>query len=186
MKYQITCDNCGTQFIIEAEQGQTVECKCPHCHGVMDITLPLVTGARQYGEQPVKNIQSGNFRPQPMSKFSGPEKTDHTVLIGVIAGLVLVGLAIGAYFLFGQKHEPTEPDPTSAVVDTIPYQIETEPTYEPPIDTAVVPSAPEDIEQVQTQEEHHVTDTASTKPSSEEDAKIDATPKDNETTDINQ
>lgn len=74
MKYQITCDNCGTQFIIEAEQGQTVECKCPHCHGVMDITLPLVTGARQYGEQPVKNIQSGNFRPQPMSKSSGPEK----------------------------------------------------------------------------------------------------------------
>ena len=42
------------------------------------------------------------------------------------------------------------------------------------------------IEQVQTQEEHHVTDTASTKPSSEEDTKIDATPKDNETTDINQ
>ena len=71
-------------------------------------------------------------------------------------------------------------------MDTIPYQIEVEPTYKSPIDTAVVPSAPEDIEQEQTQEEHHVTDTASTKPSSEEDAKTDATPKDNETTDINE
>ena len=33
MKYQITCDNCGTQFIVEAEEGQTIECTCPHCHG---------------------------------------------------------------------------------------------------------------------------------------------------------
>ena len=51
MKYQITCDNCGTQFIVEAEEGQTIECTCPHCHGVMEVTLPLVSAGQQY-EQP--------------------------------------------------------------------------------------------------------------------------------------
>ncbi|MFS1773076.1 hypothetical protein ACLMOX_08010 [Prevotella histicola] len=27
MKYQITCDNCGTQFVVEAGEGSTIECE---------------------------------------------------------------------------------------------------------------------------------------------------------------
>ena len=61
MKYQITCDNCGTQFIVEAGEGQTIECKCPHCHGVMEVTLPLVSAGQQYEQQPAYAAQdSGN------------------------------------------------------------------------------------------------------------------------------
>ena len=48
MKYQITCDNCGTQFIIDAEPGMTVECQCPECHGVMQITLPNAAKGEHY------------------------------------------------------------------------------------------------------------------------------------------
>ena len=61
MKYQITCDNCGTQFIVEAGEGQVIECQCPHCKGIIEVTLPIVSGTvptdEQPFEQPNDNIQ---------------------------------------------------------------------------------------------------------------------------------
>lgn len=28
MKYQITCNHCGTRFLVDGKGGQTIECTC--------------------------------------------------------------------------------------------------------------------------------------------------------------
>ena len=136
MKYQITCDNCGTQFIVEAGEGQTIECKCPHCHGVMEVTLPLVSAGQQYEQQPAYAAQdSGND--------DGKEKKNsHAVAWGIVIGLLLLTIGVGAYIGFrssGPKPTPTDSIPT----DTIPYET---PVDEPPaqvVDTVVEAPAKE-------------------------------------------
>lgn len=40
MKYQITCNHCGTRFLVDGKGGQTIECTCPGCEGKMRVTLP--------------------------------------------------------------------------------------------------------------------------------------------------
>lgn len=35
MKYQITCNHCGTRFLVDGKGGQTIECTCPGCEGKM-------------------------------------------------------------------------------------------------------------------------------------------------------
>ena len=115
MKYQITCDNCGTQFIVEAEEGQTIECTCPHCHGVMEVTLPLVSAGQQY-EQPT------GFTPQAQQVQGKTHKKDsNAILWGVVIGLLLLAGGVGAYFTFGSS-SPETPVTDSIPNDTIPYE----------------------------------------------------------------
>ena len=131
MKYQITCDNCGTQFIVEAGEGQTIECKCPHCHGVMEVTLPLVSAGQQYEKE---------------------KKNSHAVAWGIVIGLLLLTIGVGAYIGFrssGPKSTPTDSIPT----DTIPYET---PVDEPPaqvVDTVVEAPAKEKPKQEENTEE---------------------------------
>lgn len=113
MKYQITCDNCGTQFIVEAEEGQTIECTCPHCHGVMEVTLPLVSAGQQY-EQPT------GFTSQAQQVQGETHKKDsNAILWGVVIGLLLLAGGVGAYFTFGSS-SPETPVTDSIPNDTIP------------------------------------------------------------------
>ena len=92
MKYQITCDNCGTQFIVEAEEGQTIECNCPHCHGLMEITLPLVSAGQQY-EQPVSY---GQQIQQPQETM--PKKSSHEVIVWEF---IIVSIAMPSVWRYG-------------------------------------------------------------------------------------
>ena len=85
MKYQITCDNCGTQFIVEAEEGQTIECTCPHCHGIMEVTLPLVSAGQQYD-------QSAGMTPQPQQlQAETAKKGNNAILWGCCDWTPLTG-----------------------------------------------------------------------------------------------
>ena len=138
MKYQITCDNCGTQFIVEAEEGQTIECTCPHCHGVMEVTLPLVSAGQQY-EQPT------GFTSQAQQVQGETHKKDsNAILWGVVIGLLLLAGGVGAYFTFGSS-SPETPVTDSIPNDTIPYESPIQAEQTPSVDT--VATAPAELEQ---------------------------------------
>lgn len=136
MKYQITCDNCGTQFIVEAGEGQVIECQCPHCSGIIEVTLPIVSGTVPTDEQP---FEQPNDNIQETIEGTSLKADNRIILIGIIIGLLVIALGIGAYFLW-LRPNPTAPDPTPTTVDTIPYEMEQEPTMEMPIDTVATPS----------------------------------------------
>lgn len=138
MKYQITCDNCGTQFIVEAEEGQTIECTCPHCQGVMEVTLPLVSAGQQY-EQPT------GFTSQAQQVQGETHKKDsNAILWGVVIGLLLLAGGVGAYFTFGSS-SPETPVTDSIPNDTIPYESPIQVEQTPSVDT--VATAPAELEQ---------------------------------------
>lgn len=147
MKYQITCDNCGTQFIVEAEEGQTIECTCPHCQGVMEVTLPLVSAGQQY-EQPT------GFTSQ-MQQVQGEthKKDNNAILWGVVIGLLLLAGGVGAYFTFGSS-SPETPVTDSIPNDTIPYESPIQVEETPSVDTvATAPVEPEQKEEEQVEEQ---------------------------------
>jgi len=124
MKYQITCDNCGTQFVVEAGEGSTIECECPHCHSTMEVTLPLVSEGQQYTPQ-AEGI------PDPPQKKDG---NHNTILWGIVIGLLLLAIGIGAYVAF----RPTPPAASTAdttLMDSIPY---TDPAEDAPVDESEV------------------------------------------------
>ena len=147
MKYQITCDNCGTQFIVEAEEGQTIECTCPHCHGVMEVTLPLVSAGQQY-EQPT------GFTSQVQQVQGETHKKDNNAILwGVVIGLLLLAGGVGAYFTFGSS-SPETPVTDSIPNDTIPYESPIEVEQTPSVDTvATAPAEPEQREEEQVEEQ---------------------------------
>lgn len=147
MKYQITCDNCGTQFIVEAEEGQTIECTCPHCQGVMEVTLPLVSAGQQY-EQPT------GFTSQAQQVQGETHKKDsNAILWGVVIGLLLLAAGVGAYFTFGSS-SPETPVTDSIPNDTIPYESPIQVEQTPSVDTvATAPAEPEQKEEEQVEEQ---------------------------------
>ena len=147
MKYQITCDNCGTQFIVEAEEGQTIECTCPHCQGVMEVTLPLVSAGQQY-EQPA------DFTSQAQQVQGETHKKDsNAILWGVVIGLLLLAGGVGAYFTFGSS-SPETPVTDSIPNDTIPYESPIQVEQTPSVDTvATAPAEPEQKEEEQVEEQ---------------------------------
>lgn len=147
MKYQITCDNCGTQFIVEAEEGQTIECTCPHCQGVMEVTLPLVSAGQQY-EQPT------GFTPQTQQVQGETHKKDNNAILwGVVIGLLLLAGGVGAYFTFGSS-SPETPVTDSIPNDTIPYESPIQVEQTPSVDTvATAPAEPEQKEEEQVEEQ---------------------------------
>ena len=147
MKYQITCDNCGTQFIVEAEEGQTIECTCPHCQGVMEVTLPLVSAGQQY-EQPI------GFTSQAQQVQGETHKKDsNAILWGVVIGLLLLAGGVGAYFTFGSS-SPETPVTDSIPNDTIPYESPIQVEQTPSVDTvATAPAEPEQKEEEQVEEQ---------------------------------
>ncbi|MBF1608052.1 MAG: hypothetical protein HXO35_08360 [Prevotella sp.] len=147
MKYQITCDNCGTQFIVEAEEGQTIECTCPHCQGVMEVTLPLVSAGQQY-EQPT------GFTSQAQQVQGETHKKDsNAILWGVVIGLLLLAGGVGAYFTFGSS-SPETPVTDSIPNDTIPYESPVQVEETPSVDTvATAPAEPEQKEEEQVEEQ---------------------------------
>ena len=147
MKYQITCDNCGTQFIVEAEEGQTIECTCPHCQGVMEVTLPLVSAGQQY-EQPT------GFTSQAQQVQGETHKKDsNAILWGVVIGLLLLAGGVGAYFTFGSS-SPETPVTDSIPNDTIPYESPIQVEQTPSVDTvATAPAEPEQKEEERVEEQ---------------------------------
>ena len=93
MKYQITCDNCGTQFIIDAEPGMTVECQCPECHGVMQITLPNAAKGEHY-EAP-RPTGGGPKNPWHAATVDEDDRPNRRWLWIGVAVVVLVVAVIG-------------------------------------------------------------------------------------------
>lgn len=159
MKYQITCDNCGTQFLINAEGGQTVRCACPHCHSAMEITLPDVAAGQEY-TQPATDEESA-------TTFQGEkQKKGHPVMLGIVLGILALGVLAFAFYAmnrYGNHPQDTAPD---SLVDTMQVMPAPEPEPEPMIDTTTV-------EPVQQEEPQQTEQTETTQPAEEIDETVE-------------
>lgn len=152
MKYQITCDNCGTQFIIDAEPGMTVECQCPECHGVMQITLPNAAKGEHY-EAP-RPTGGGPKNPWHAATVDEDDRPSRRWLWIGVAVVVLVVAVIGFAMFSTSSSQPEQPDVLPA--DTIPYeepvvddkpQTQVDTIVEQPEQPEVEEEVPEEIEQ---------------------------------------
>ena len=137
MKYNVTCDNCGEQFLIEAEPGQTVSCVCPGCGGTMRLTLPL--SALSQDDITVTPLR----RPAAKESPGKSRNSVNPIMLGITLGFsILVVLAI---ILFTASHfadKPIEPASSGYIVDTVAvqpdYELPPEPELAPEIDTVIV------------------------------------------------
>lgn len=152
MKYNVTCDNCGEQFLIEVEPGQTVSCVCPGCGGTMRLALPL--SASSQDDITVTPLC------RPAAKES-PKKSRNSVnpiMLGITLGFsILVVLAI---ILFTASHfadKPIEPASSGYIVDTVAvqqdYELPPEPELAPEIDTVIVDEPQQETETETRQEQ---------------------------------
>lgn len=151
MRYQITCDNCGAQFLINAQPGQTIECRCPDCQGVMRITLPNPAKGEHY--QPPRHNGQDNPYTREAHTVDGVNHPNRQKVWIVIALLVVVAAAIG-FAMFHTSGTPAPP-PEPVALDTIPYE---QPVREEPpqqqVDTIVEQTdIPEEEEIPLTEEE---------------------------------
>lgn len=162
MKYQITCDNCGSKFIVDAQEGSTIECQCPNCKGVMEITLPLVSAGQEYQQQPVRPIGGGN---------AGGSGGNKKMWIWILIVLLLLA-AIGAGAYYGLSSGGSEPSADSTVVvDTIPYSAPEPEQPEPQVVDTVqaVPQVEEEPQEPEVlPEESSPTDSTAVEPSEED------------------
>ncbi len=155
MKYNVTCDNCGEQFLIEAEPGQTVSCVCPGCGGTMRLTLPLSASSQD-------DITVTPLR-RPAAKESPGKKRNsvNPIMLGITLGFsILVVLAI---ILFTASHfadKPIEPASSGYIVDTVAvqpdyefYELPPEPELAPEIDTVIVDEPQQETETETRQEQ---------------------------------
>ena len=155
MKYNVTCDNCGEQFLIEAEPGQTVSCVCPGCGGTMRLTLPLSASSQD-------DITVTPLR-RPAAKESPGKKRNsvNPIMLGITLGFsILVVLAI---ILFTASHfadKPIEPASSGYIVDTVAvqpdyefYELPPEPELAPEIDTVIVDEPQQETEMETRQEQ---------------------------------
>ncbi|MCI6671757.1 MAG: viral beta C/D like family protein [Prevotella sp.] len=149
MKYQITCDHCGSQFLVEAKGGQIIECSCPHCFRLMQMQMPFVAKNEHY-----RTTESGEYGAPPQSPIRRKQQRSGMGWVIVLFFLVLMAAGVGAY-LYLKSETPSPIEPTHSGLDTIPYTIEQEevPIEAPQIDTQMI--APLPTEEVPNTEDYN-------------------------------
>lgn len=102
MKYRITCDNCGNDFIVEAKSGQGIDCSCPHCQASMHFTIP------------VSQEDNGTYvdnKSVPVRKGQKSRK-NNPVMLGILIGLLIL-IILAIFFMitshFGNTSIGSEP-----------------------------------------------------------------------------
>lgn len=95
MKYEVTCNNCGQRYRIEASGGRTVRSVCPNCGHKMLVNLPHVDSDYEVIGSPVDGGNGGNNR-----KGKGGNNVV-VVLLALILGLLAGGIA----WLVYQQHK---------------------------------------------------------------------------------
>lgn len=139
MKYQITCNHCGTRFLVDGKGGQTIECTCPGCEGKMRVTLPKTkkdadsdssdaNDSYQQGYVPAGN-GDGNYGNDDGDNGDNG-KRHRRMALGCLFFIVVAAAAAVAFFALNHTtkqpiedpYENVEPDTTS--VDTIPEDTE--------------------------------------------------------------
>lgn len=140
MKYQITCEHCGTRFLVEGKGGQTIECQCPGCEGTMRATLPKTQGGKAGDDSNAPDIsddteyQMGSVPPSDNGSDNGGDNHQRRRLaLGCFFALVIIAAAVVAFFALNHTvkkpiddpYEYVEPD--TAMTDTIPEEETEEP-----------------------------------------------------------
>lgn len=109
--------------MIEAEGGQTVECRCPKCRGLMQITLPDVSKGEHYqpSQQPrVPHYNAAGPTSQPTSDSTHRSNDRVWLWVAICVLVVVIVCVIG--FAMHKTAAPLPEDSQPITVDTIPYE----------------------------------------------------------------
>ncbi|MDY6319181.1 MAG: hypothetical protein SPL37_06590 [Prevotella sp.] len=171
MKYQITCNHCGTRFLVDGKGGQTIECTCPGCEGKLRVTLPKTkkdadndsydaNDGYQQGYVPAGNGDDNYGNEDGDNGDNG--KRHRRMALGCLFFIVVAAAAAVAFFALNHTtkqpiedpYENVEPDTTSVdtipedtedvVVDTVQVHEEKPKEEAAPKDTATVVATPDD------------------------------------------
>lgn len=150
MKYKVTCDNCGREFLVEAEPGQTVRCECPGCGGTMRFVLPRQASETvlSLSDAPRKVPRAASVRaPKGNRRLANRLLTLLLVCFSVLVVLAVIFLVTSRY-----TNRPVEPESSGYLVDTVAimpnddFELETSTDTEPEIDTVIVDKPPVEAE----------------------------------------
>lgn len=108
MDYKVTCSNCGQQYKLSAEGGQTVWARCPNCGHTMRVNLPAVDGNSSTNEfhetsTGYSTPVSGNGEVNNGKKNGSNHVTN--ILLALILGILVGGIA---WFVWQQKQKNDE------------------------------------------------------------------------------
>lgn len=101
MEYKVTCKNCGHQYRLTADGGQSVWSTCPNCGHKMLVSLPHADG----GNSPAGNGYASNGihnAQQPVEPQKKKNNKGVTILLAFILGIVI---GIVAWFGWQQKQK---------------------------------------------------------------------------------
>lgn len=134
MKYQITCAHCGSRFLVEAKEGQTIECTCPGCEGTMRVSIPKADKSRgAVNDDEADDYQQGYVPQQDGGQDDDNNGIRHRRLaLGCLLGIVVIAAAVVAFFALNHTTKTPIEDPyeyvmpDTATVDTLPSEEEQE------------------------------------------------------------
>lgn len=138
MKYQITCGNCGKRFLVDAKGGQTIECKCPECDGVMRVQIPKsekndsADGNADDGYQRGYVPEQDGIPADGTTGNDGGVKRHRALALGCLLVVVAVAAAVVAFLALNRTTKKPIEDPyeyftpDTATVDSLPEDTEEE------------------------------------------------------------
>lgn len=62
MQYRTTCNNCGREYMVNGNPGQTIRAKCPYCGSIANVVTPATY------------VNQSNSYVEPVQQFSRPPK----------------------------------------------------------------------------------------------------------------
>lgn len=137
MKYQITCDNCGTHFLVDAKGGQTIECKCPGCEGTMRVQIPK--SDKNDNQEPVADGYQMGYAPQDSDDGGNDNRRHRALALGCLLFVVMIAAAIVAFMALNHTTKKPIEDPYENVMpDTTSYENVLDDTEDVVVDTVQV------------------------------------------------
>lgn len=91
MEYKVTCNNCGHQYRLISEAGQSIWSTCPNCGHKMLVNLPFAGDGRRSlnnGNSAIGNTVQRNPEKPPKKKKNRAVKILLAFLLGISVGIV--------------------------------------------------------------------------------------------------
>lgn len=141
MKYQITCAHCGSRFLVEAKEGQTIECTCPGCEGTMRVPIPKADKPHD-ADKDADDYQQGYVPQHGIGQNDDGDDGNgrqRRLALGCLLCIVVIAAAIVAFFALNHTTKAPIEDPYEYVMpDTATIDTVAEPEEQEVTDTVQV------------------------------------------------
>lgn len=58
MQYRTTCNNCGREYMVDGNPGETIHAKCPYCGALANVVTPTDYQGNSYQTAPMNSAIS--------------------------------------------------------------------------------------------------------------------------------